>query len=222
MSRPRRDPDALVEVATTLFSRYGFKRTSIEDIAREAGIAKGTVYLSFPSKEAIFRAVCRQLGARILLEQAAAEGDLPGRLVGMLDAKFGLLHELVHHTPHAAELLASSGALAADVWADVDARYLAALGEVVAEAHHRGEIDLRRWARGGVEARRAEALAGALGRIAEGVGSGFGGAPPADREAWRARLRPVVDLVLAGLGSQGPVPTLARSPTPASGRVRIG
>lgn len=36
-----------------MFLRYGFRKTTIEDIAREAGIGKGSIYLHFQSKEEI-------------------------------------------------------------------------------------------------------------------------------------------------------------------------
>ena len=52
--------DALLQAATEVFSRYGFKEASIDDIAR-AGIGKGTVYLHFDSKEALFATVVRDL-----------------------------------------------------------------------------------------------------------------------------------------------------------------
>lgn len=43
--------------AAALFARWGFDKTSVEDIAREAGISKGAVYLEFPGKDELFRAV---------------------------------------------------------------------------------------------------------------------------------------------------------------------
>lgn len=43
----------IVEVATELFTSQGYRRTSVDDIAREAGVAKGTVYLYFKSKAEI-------------------------------------------------------------------------------------------------------------------------------------------------------------------------
>ena len=47
----------LLESAASLFSRWGFDKTSVDDIAREAGISKGAVYLEFPNKDALFKAV---------------------------------------------------------------------------------------------------------------------------------------------------------------------
>jgi TetR/AcrR family transcriptional regulator of autoinduction and epiphytic fitness len=47
----------IVDAARTVFARRGFARGIIDEIAREAGMAKGTVYLYFRSKNEIFRAV---------------------------------------------------------------------------------------------------------------------------------------------------------------------
>jgi AcrR family transcriptional regulator len=47
----------LLNAAGSLFSRWGFDKTNMEDIAREAGISKGAVYLEFPNKDALFKAV---------------------------------------------------------------------------------------------------------------------------------------------------------------------
>lgn len=52
----------LLDAAEDLFVRWGFNKTSVEDIAQASGISKGAVYLEFPSKEELLRAVlCREL-----------------------------------------------------------------------------------------------------------------------------------------------------------------
>lgn len=53
----------LLEAAARLFARWGFDKTSVGEIAREAGVSKGGVYLEFSTKEALFQAVLhRELG----------------------------------------------------------------------------------------------------------------------------------------------------------------
>jgi AcrR family transcriptional regulator len=47
---------AILEVAVPLFAAHGFTDTGISDIAQAAGISHGTVFLYFPTKEALFRA----------------------------------------------------------------------------------------------------------------------------------------------------------------------
>lgn len=56
----------ILSAALACFSKKGFAATRIDDIARRAKIAKGTVYLYFDSKEAIFKALARgSMGARL-------------------------------------------------------------------------------------------------------------------------------------------------------------
>jgi AcrR family transcriptional regulator len=56
--------EAILTSAHEAFERFGFKKTSIEDIARAAGVAKGTVYLAAPSKaELFYEVLLRELHA---------------------------------------------------------------------------------------------------------------------------------------------------------------
>jgi len=48
---------AILDAAGEVFARFGFKKASIEDIARKAGVGKGSIYLHFESKEALFEAI---------------------------------------------------------------------------------------------------------------------------------------------------------------------
>jgi TetR/AcrR family fatty acid metabolism transcriptional regulator len=57
----------LIEVAARVFSDRGFRNARIEDIAREAGVAKGLVYDYFSSKEELFFAVFEWYNERISL-----------------------------------------------------------------------------------------------------------------------------------------------------------
>jgi len=49
--------DAILRAALTLFTEQGFQAARIADVARAAGVAKGTVYLYFDSKEALLKAL---------------------------------------------------------------------------------------------------------------------------------------------------------------------
>ncbi|ULO05722.1 TetR/AcrR family transcriptional regulator [Paenibacillus sp. 19GGS1-52] len=51
---------AILDAAHTLFGSSGFYETKMSDVAEQAGIAKGTVYLYFKSKEDLFMAVTRR------------------------------------------------------------------------------------------------------------------------------------------------------------------
>ena len=53
-------PDEVLDAALDLFIDKGFAATRVEDIARRAGVSKGTVYLYFPSKEAIIEGLVKR------------------------------------------------------------------------------------------------------------------------------------------------------------------
>lgn len=54
-------PGEIIDAALELFVTSGFNGTRLEDVARLAGISKGTLYLYFASKEDLFRAVVQQI-----------------------------------------------------------------------------------------------------------------------------------------------------------------
>ena len=58
-ARDRRE--AILEAALKEFTARGFSDTRIEDVARRAGVAKGTIYLHFADKEALFEGVVRSV-----------------------------------------------------------------------------------------------------------------------------------------------------------------
>jgi AcrR family transcriptional regulator len=60
--RRRKDarPAEIVDAALAVFAERGFSAARLEDVAARAGISKGTLYLYFPSKEELFKAVVRQ------------------------------------------------------------------------------------------------------------------------------------------------------------------
>ena len=64
-------PPEILDAALAVFAQKGFAATRLDDIAAKAGITKGTIYLYFDSKQALFEALARQsIGAQ--LEQIAA------------------------------------------------------------------------------------------------------------------------------------------------------
>jgi AcrR family transcriptional regulator len=129
--------DRILDAAQRLFVRYGVKRTSVDDVAREAGIAKGTVYLSFKSKAELFAAIADRLCANTLADaqQIVLEATpLTQRLVGMLDCYIGAPHRLVTQSPHIAELTASKETLSAAAFDTLDRHIRSLLGSLLREA----------------------------------------------------------------------------------------
>lgn len=56
-------PGEIIDVALACFLEAGYEATRLDDVARRAGVAKGTVYLYFETKERLFRAVVQQVTA---------------------------------------------------------------------------------------------------------------------------------------------------------------
>lgn len=75
--------ERIIQCATKLFARFGPRKTTIDDIAKEAGIAKGTVYLYFTSRDDILLAVARTQTDLILSSMRSAtraEAKATGKL----------------------------------------------------------------------------------------------------------------------------------------------
>lgn len=80
----------IVTAAANMFARYGYSKTTMGDIAAEAGVARQTVYNAFPGKEEILRAVVRQAGEGTFSAVVAAWDEAE-----TVDAKLAAFHELV-------------------------------------------------------------------------------------------------------------------------------
>jgi TetR/AcrR family transcriptional regulator of autoinduction and epiphytic fitness len=143
----------LLEAALDVFLKFGFRKTSMDEVARAASVSRQGLYLHFPKKEALFRAVVQHAlaaaltGASTRLADPAlsvrdrlggAFDEWLGRHVGALgagssdlgDAASLLFMPLVHeHTERFLDLLAkfmrSSGLLTAYKPAGLTARQLA-------------------------------------------------------------------------------------------------
>jgi AcrR family transcriptional regulator len=78
----------ILDAASTLILRYGYHKTTIDDIAREAGVGKGTLYLHWKTREVLFAAL-------ILREKVAMAEDIKQRLAG--DPAGATLRGLLKH-----------------------------------------------------------------------------------------------------------------------------
>ena len=108
---------AILAAASDLFLHRGFRATPMAAIAEKAGVAKGTLYLYFTDKDALFRALIAAFEADIDRAADAArhlDAAPHARLVAMLDAKYGFAMRLMHRAPHAAEMMQATTTLAAD------------------------------------------------------------------------------------------------------------
>jgi AcrR family transcriptional regulator len=81
-------PGEIVQAALDLFVEKGFSSTRMDEIAHRAGVTKGTVYLYFPSKDDLFRAVVGEMmgpnletGERLVAEATGPTRELIAELI---------------------------------------------------------------------------------------------------------------------------------------------
>jgi AcrR family transcriptional regulator len=82
---PHIRPQQIMAAAAKVFARQGLHGASLDQVAREAGITKGTIYLYYKSKEDLFLATLRQHSARVFAAmepagQTGSQGDSRRRI----------------------------------------------------------------------------------------------------------------------------------------------
>ena len=137
---------ALLEAALEEFSAFGFRRTSMESVARRAGVSRATLYLYWKSKDALFRDLVEQTHedqvAAMEFVYAEEPGDFERRLLAMLEARFLRFIELTSASPHAAELFDLHGRLCGDVALASQEKSEKLIAKLVRNAVNSGEADL--------------------------------------------------------------------------------
>jgi len=108
-----------IRSAEELFKKVGFRAVTMELVAREAKVAKATLYSYFKNKDELFLAVCTRM-ARLLraaVEQALIKPDasLDARLADAVMAKHRLIFALVRGSAHAAELFSYTHSMAGEM-----------------------------------------------------------------------------------------------------------
>ena len=126
----------VIRTAEELFKKVGFRAVTMELVAREANVAKATLYSYFKNKDELYMAVCARM-ARILrgsVEQALMKPDasLDERLAEAIVAKHRPVFTLVRGSPHAAELFSYTHSMAGEIFANLDVEMLGMLRTAMA------------------------------------------------------------------------------------------
>lgn len=122
-----RDPKvaAILGAAFEAFSMYGFRRTSMEDIAKGAGMSRAALYLHYKNKDDIFRSLISHYydDACVVAEQAlAAEGSVMEQLQSAYLAMTGSAFKALLDSPHGEELMDAKATASGDCVAEGDER----------------------------------------------------------------------------------------------------
>lgn len=100
--------ELIIQAAFRVFLRYGIKRTSMNDIAQEAGIARQTLYNAFPNKDEVVRAGISYTAAQSIaqINRAVDDGKSLSDIVDAYVLKMTIEpFELLHTNPNAEDIV---------------------------------------------------------------------------------------------------------------------
>lgn len=130
--------DQILDAALAVFSRYGFKRASMADIAAEAQLSRPLLYLSFQNKADVFVAAARRF-ARSCSDagEAAWPAGVPARegLPALARAQHLPVWRMLQGSPHGAELVEAGGGMLDELHAEAETRLVAFLADRLPPGH---------------------------------------------------------------------------------------
>ncbi len=92
-------PQELLDAALELFVEKGFSATRSDEVAERAGVSKGTLYLYYPSKEELLKAVIQQNMGQIIAEGGGIVDEFEGPTAELLSMLMHLWWDRVGNTP---------------------------------------------------------------------------------------------------------------------------
>src|SRR5262252_7824471 len=137
--------DAILAAALDEFAAQGFAAARLDDVAKRAGVAKGTIYLYFADKESLFQELIRfKMGPVVGTLESVFAADLPIRVIAEQAIEIFIREIYGTHRKQVLRLIISEGprfpALAEFYYREVLARILTAVRARLTRAQARGEI----------------------------------------------------------------------------------
>ncbi|MGE9291186.1 MAG: TetR/AcrR family transcriptional regulator [Puniceicoccales bacterium] len=108
----------ILDAALEVFLRYGFKKSTMGDIADKAGMSRPSLYLVYSNKEEIFRAVITRMEEEVLRESEENLANCSGvkeGIAAVLDTWIFKSFEMIRTSPEADELLDFAYSFAPDL-----------------------------------------------------------------------------------------------------------
>lgn len=118
--------EKIIDAAFRMILRYGMARTTMNDVAQEAGISRQTLYASFSSKEELLRATIRYLADRAVADiqaDCARTSDLAEQLDAVIHHTAIKSFELLHASPDADDIVSGFNSACREELAEASARY---------------------------------------------------------------------------------------------------
>lgn len=134
----------LVDHALDLFSKHGYDNTTVSEIAKASGVAKGLVYYYFASKEEILESVaeyvCSRHIERLTRKMEAQDLDFFGRLLLLMEAYY----DIHPYTKSGSSLLWSQNTVFADVFHQIYLRRIDnLLSSIVKQGESEGYLNIK-------------------------------------------------------------------------------
>jgi AcrR family transcriptional regulator len=128
--------ELILTAAIPVFGRFGFKKTSVDDLAAAADLSKQGLYLHFASKDEIFRAAMQMYlddGLALVQGELAKPGvPLVDRLTSALDAWFG--RHLATFTPASFDVIEAGNALSGEAIEAYKSTFQAKVAKALADS----------------------------------------------------------------------------------------
>jgi AcrR family transcriptional regulator len=201
--------DRILDAAMRVFRRHGFRRSSIEQAAEEAGLTRQALYHHFSSKEALFRGAIERLYEQALVAEAAAakaaeeaDRDLADVIVAEIGARLGVLFAELKGSPHLEELFSEHLAQARDLYQTYSTRFGDEVAATIARVCRARKLKLV----GGV---RVEELARCVEMAIHGTKSAYPSMQPAD--AFLKQLAMMLRMLIAGATAPPVIPCAQKS-----------
>jgi AcrR family transcriptional regulator len=103
--------DLILDAVDVLLAKFGYKKMTMDDVARQVGIGKGTIYLHFPGKEELILSHIDRIADRIVakLREIAGSSDSPDRRIRKMLAHRVLFRfdSVAHYCQNLSDLLSS-------------------------------------------------------------------------------------------------------------------
>jgi len=103
--------DLILDAVDVLLAKFGYKKMTMDDVARQVGIGKGTIYLHFPGKEELILSHIDRIADRIVakLREIAGSSDSPDRRIRKMLAHRVLFRfdSVAHYSQNLSDLLSS-------------------------------------------------------------------------------------------------------------------
>ena len=139
--------EAVYDAASVVFAQYGFRRTTMNDIAKSAGISRPALYLMFKNKEDLFQGLAaHRLDQAIdgALSVLYGSGEVAARFLESLLVFEQIFYEPIADSPDGTELMDTSLSLASEIMTKNLARFHTALARSLSEAEASGQITFTR------------------------------------------------------------------------------